>query len=116
MAVLKETEGVNILMSQSEISKRIRGIVQEQMVKHEVSYEDVKATFDEGRQDNPLTNAKNMLRKSMVENNRTVEAVRRDLKLGLTEFERSIILPEQKNEMLHAKDMFDAQYGVISNE
>lgn len=87
------------MMTQSEISKRIRAIVQEQMVKHDISYEDVKATYDEHRElvrqaskavneqygetfeklGNPITNAKDMLRKSMSENGRTAEDVRRDL-------------------------------------
>ena len=39
-----------------------------------------RESYDKYRQENPLTNAKDMLRKSMVKNNRTAEDVRRDLK------------------------------------
>lgn len=42
--------------------------------------DDVRDDLKEYRQCNPLTNAKNMLRKSMLENGRTAEDVRRDLK------------------------------------
>lgn len=34
-------------MSQSQISKRIRDIVQNQMKKHGVTYEDIQKTMDE---------------------------------------------------------------------